>query len=136
MEPEIFILNLLPLNIRNFSSKNRRSTQGRKRANSDSPLILTDYLKQALIGLILGDVSLEKATINSNIRLRFDRGTIHSPPGPPGPPGEYLYFLYELFKDYTLSPPKTTNRKPDNRTGKTYNSIIFKTRMLPCFNYL
>ena len=37
---------------------------------------------------------------------------------------------------YTLSPPKSTNRKPDKRTGKIYNSLIFKTRMLPCFNYL
>ena len=35
-----------------------------------------------------------------------------------------------------LSPPKSTNRKPDKRTGKFYNSLIFKTRMLPCFNYL
>lgn len=72
-------------------------------------------------------MSLEKATNNSNIRLRFDQGIIHS---------DYLYFLYELFKDYTLSPPKSTNRKPDKRTGKIYNSLIFKTRMLPCFNYL
>lgn len=37
---------------------------------------------------------------------------------------------------YTLSPPKSTNRKPDSRTGNIYNSLIFKTRMLPCFNYL
>ena len=37
---------------------------------------------------------------------------------------------------YTLSPPISTNRKPDKRTGKIYNSLIFKTRMLPCFNYL
>ena len=100
----------------------------RKRANSDNPLTLTDYHKQALIGLTLGDVSLDKATGNSNVRLRFDQSiSIHS---------EYIYFLYELFKVYTLSPPKSTNRKPDKRTGKIYNSLIFKTRMLPCFNYL
>lgn len=100
----------------------------RKRANSNSPLSLTEYLKQALIGLTLGDVSLEKATSNSNIRLRFDQSSsIHS---------DYVFFLYQLFKDYTLSPPKSTNRKPDKRTGKIYNSLIFKTRMLPCFNYL
>ena len=49
---------------------------------------------------------------------------------------EYIYFLYGLFKIYTLTPPKSTNRKPDIRTGKIYNSFIFKTRMLPCFNYL
>ena len=35
-----------------------------------------------------------------------------------------------------MSPPKSTNRKPDKRTSKFYNSLIFKTRMLPCFNYL
>ena len=72
-------------------------------------------------------MSLEKATNNSNIRLRFDQSIIHS---------NYLYFLYELFKDYTLTPPKSTNRKSDKCTGKIYNSLIFKTRMLPCFNYL
>ena len=100
----------------------------RKRANSYNPLTLTDYQKQALIGLTLGDVSLEKATSNSNVRLRFDQSiSIHS---------EYIYFLYDLFKDFTLSPPKSTYRKPDKRTGKIYNSLIFKTRMLPCFNYL
>ena len=100
----------------------------RKRTNSNSTLILTDHLKQILIGLILGDLSVEKATPNSNVRLRFDQSSlVHS---------AYLMHLYDLFKDYTLSPPKSTNRKPDNRTGKVYNSLIFKTRMLPCFNYL
>ena len=100
----------------------------RKRTNSNSTLILTDHLKQVLIGLTLGDLSVEKATPNSNVRLRFDQSSlVHS---------AYLMHLYDLFKDYTLSPPKSTNRKPDNRTGKVYNSLIFKTRMLPCFNYL
>lgn len=80
----------------------------RKRANSDNPLTLTDYQKQALIGLTLGDVSLEKATSNSNVRLRFDQSiSIHS---------EYIYFLYDLFKDFTLSPPKSTNAQ---KTGQT-----------------
>ena len=99
----------------------------RKRTNSDNTLELNDYLREALIGFTLGVLSLEKATNNSNIRLRFDQGIIHS---------DSLYFLYDLFKVYTLSYPKSTNRKPDKRTGKTYNSLIFKTIMLPCFNYL
>ena len=39
------------------------------------------------------DVSLEKATSNSNVRLRFDQSiSIHS---------EYIYFLYELLR-FTL----------------------------------
>ena len=107
-----------------------KTKKPRKRANDDNPLTLSDYHKQALIGLTLGDVSLalEKATSNSNVRLRFDQSiSIHS---------DNVYFLYELFKVYTLSPPKSTNRKPDKRAGKIYNSLIFKTRMLPCFNYL
>lgn len=48
----------------------------RQRTNRNSELTLTDYQKQAAIGLVLGDVSLEKATPaepNSNIRLRFDQ---------------------------------------------------------------
>lgn len=110
-----------------LKEKNKNYPTYRTRANAKSNLILTDYLKEALIGLTLGDVSLEKATKNSNIRLRFEQGLIHS---------EYLHFLYDLFKIYTLSSPKITNRKPDKRTGKIYNSLIFKTRMLPCFNYL
>ena len=115
---------------KNFTTKatSEKTKKPRKRLNSDNPLTLTDYHKQALIGLTLGDLSLEKATYNSNVRLRFVKSiSIHS---------EYLYFLYELFKVYTLSPPKSTNRKPDKRTSKFYNSLIFKTRMLPCFNYL
>lgn len=115
---------------KNFTSKATpdQTKKPRKRLNSDNPLTLTDYHRQALIGLTLGDISLEKATRNSNVRLRFYQSiSIHS---------EYLYFLYELFKVYTFTPPKSTNRKPDTRTGKIYNSLIFKTRMLPCFNYL
>lgn len=100
----------------------------RQRTNRNSELTLTDYQKQAAIGLVLGDVSLEKATPNSNIRLRFDQSlALHA---------LYIFFLYDLFKIFTLSPPKPTNRQPDKRTGKVYNSLIFKTRMLPCFNYL
>jgi len=119
---------IILISIKKFSTKIYKSKKARKRTNSDNPLILTDYLKQALIGLILGDVSLEKATTNSNVRLRFDQSSsIHS---------SYLYFLYNLFKDYTLTAPKSTNRKPDKRTGKIYNSLIFKTRMLPCNNFL
>ncbi len=109
-------------NIRQFSDKTPR-----KRKNSNVDISLNKHQSEALIGLILGDVSIEKSTPNSNVRLRFDQSlNLHS---------DYLYFLYELFKEYTLTSPKATNRKPDQRTGKIYNSLNFKTRMLPCFNY-
>jgi hypothetical protein len=124
------VREILPLNMK-FSSSSILHVKGRgsiprKFSNADSLLVLTAYLKERLIGLVLGDMSIEKATPNSNVRLLFDNSShLHS---------DYLYFLYGLFKDYTLTPPRSTNRKPDNRTGKTYNSLIFKTRMLPCFN--
>jgi LAGLIDADG DNA endonuclease family len=35
----------------------------------------------------------------------------------------------------TNTNPKITNRKPDARTGKVYNSIRFSTLCLPCLNY-
>ena len=79
---------------KNFTTKAmpEKPKTPRKRAKSVNPLTLTDYHKQALIGLTLGDVSLEKATNNSNVRLRFDQSiSIHS---------EYIHFLYELFKVY------------------------------------
>ena len=62
-----------------------KTKKPRKRANSDNPLTFTDYHKQALIGLTLEDISLEKATSNSNVRLRFDQSiSIHS---------DYLLFI-------------------------------------------
>jgi hypothetical protein len=100
----------------------------RKRKNRNCSHVLSPYQKEALIGLTLGDISVEKQTPNSNVRLRFDKSKDkHS---------DYLYFLFDIFKFFTLTGPKSTNRKPDVRTGKTYNSLVFRTRSLPCFNYL
>jgi len=84
---------------------------------------LNEFQKQALIGLLLGDVSAE---CNKNTRLKFDQSAnIHY---------NYLMHLYELFKNFVNTEPKITNRKADKRTGKIYNSVIFKTLSLPCFN--
>ena len=93
-QEDIALSSLILIKAKNFSTKAtpEKPKKPRKRANSDNPLTLTDYHKQALIGLTLGDVSLEKATSNSNVRLRFDQSiSIHS---------EYIHFLYELFKVY------------------------------------
>ena len=57
------------------------------------------------------------------MRIRFDQSiSIHS---------EYIYFLYDLFKDFTVSPPKSTNRKPDKRMGKI--AIIVLYLRLECY---
>jgi hypothetical protein len=45
-------------------------------------------------------------------------------------------FLYRLFEPFVGTAPRATQRKPDKRTGKTYDSLQFKTLAFPCFNHL
>ena len=87
---------------------------------------LSDFQKKALIGLLLGDVHIERAKPSHNARLCFDQSlNKHS---------EYIMYLYSIFKDFVGTPPKATNRKPDIRTGKIYNSLQFKTLRYPFFS--
>lgn len=89
---------------------------------------LTLEQKESLIGLILGDISIEKALRSRNARLRFDQSIIHE---------EYrvALFLYNLFELLVNMSPKVQIRKPDSRTGKVYSSIRFATLAMPCLNY-
>jgi len=75
---------------------------------------------------MLGDLNAERLSPTANTRLKFDQ-TIegHS---------EYLHWLADLFKDFVGAPVKPTDRKPDKRTGKIYNSLQFQTLFFPCFN--
>lgn len=89
-------------------------------------LKLSDIQKQTLIGVLLGDGYLNKPKLNHNTKLVFDQSnSLHK---------EYLLHLYEVFESLTNTSPKITNRKPDIRTGKVYNSIRFYTLSLPCLN--
>ena len=89
-------------------------------------MTISFYLEQALIGLLLGDVHVARDGRRVNARLVFDQSkNEHS---------NYIYFLYELFKPFVATEPKSTNRKPDKRTGKVYDSLIFRTLAFPCFN--
>ena len=92
-----------------------------------SQFTLSVELKQILVGLIIGDLFIQKQTLNRNPILFFEQGLVHS---------DYLFHLYELFNSYCSSAPKTNNRLPDRRTGKIYSSIYFRTYSLPCFNEL
>jgi hypothetical protein len=85
---------------------------------------LTLEQKGSLIGLILGDLSIEKGKRSLNARLRFEQSIKHK---------DYLIFLYNLFKPLVNMQPKI--RKPDFRTGKQYNSIRFESLAIPCLNY-
>jgi hypothetical protein len=85
-------------------------------------LVLTDKLKQILIGIILGDGYGQKQGVNT--RFKFEQGII---------PKEYLMHLYSLFSDYCGKAPIIKNRPPNKITGKISSSICFNTLSLPCF---
>jgi hypothetical protein len=52
-------------------------------------------LKEILIGLVLGDLNVQKQKYGKNVRLRFSQGAVNK---------EYLFHLYELFKAYCSCP--------------------------------
>lgn len=90
-------------------------------------LTLSEIQKEVLIGVLLGDAHLSRPKSTHNTKLVFDQSnSLHK---------EYLLHLYDIFKSLTNTEPYTTNRKPDARTGKVYNSIKFSTLSLPCLNY-
>lgn len=111
---------------RDYSKKSTRPSGPKYKKEYKNNIKLSSFLKQALIGLILGDVFVSRIKSHYNTRLVFylskDK---HS---------DYLNYLYFLFEPYVGTEPKSTNRKPDKRTGLTYDSLIFKTLAFPCFN--
>jgi len=84
-------------------------------------LVLTDELKQILIGILLGDGYCQKQGVNT--RFKFEQGIIHE---------DYLMHLYELFSDYSGKAPIIKIRPPNQITGKISKSIYFNTFSLPC----
>ena len=86
-----------------------------------SQFTLSDELKKILVGLILGDLNLQKQS--ANVRVRFKQGIVNK---------DYLMHLYEIFSGYCSSGPKFTNAAPDKRTGIVYTGIYFNTYSLPC----
>jgi hypothetical protein len=85
---------------------------------------LDDYLKQVLVGNILGDVYMRKFSEKANARIIFRQGSKNA---------EYLLHLYSLFQRFVLTPPSVTTIT-DKNTGKTRDNISFSTLALPCFN--
>jgi hypothetical protein len=92
-----------------------------------SQFVLSPRLKEIMTGLLLGDLCIRRPKTAVNVISQFCQGIIHQ---------DYLLHLYDLFEIYCNTGPKTTNRSPDIRTGKTYNTIGFQTLALPCFKEL
>lgn len=79
---------------------------------------LSPFQREALHGLMLGDLHASRGKPTHNTRLQFDQGTVH---------GEYVQHLYDLFSNLINQAIYTTTRQPDPRTGLVYTSFLFKT---------
>jgi len=63
--------------------------------NERSKFELDSYLKQVLIGNILGDVHMRRFSDKSNVRIVFRQGSINA---------SYLLHLYSLYQEFVLTP--------------------------------
>ena len=94
-----------------------------KKAN----LLVTNLLDEIIIGCMLGDLSAEKPSVNSNTRIQFKQSLKNK---------LYIEHLYSLFQEYCGSQPLILSNF-DSRPNKMkeYKAIKFQTLSLPCFNY-
>jgi hypothetical protein len=81
------------------------------------------YLKQILIGNILGDVYMRRFSEKANVRIIFRQGSINA---------SYLLHLYNLFQEFVIKPPSVSTVTYKS-TGKLRYNLSFATLALPCF---
>lgn len=86
---------------------------------------LTEKQKEVLIGIMLGDLNIQKRSKKGNYRLRFEMTSKNK---------IYIYHLYDLFKNYVLKEPYLIQRK--NILGNLVETIRFHTISHPHFDFL
>lgn len=91
-------------------------------------IFLTPEQKEILVGLILGDGTLNRRSPSANTRLLFSQSQIHS---------DYFLSVFHIFKNFCS--PDVANKIPEpvqiKLKDKIYYKISFTTLQLPCFNY-
>ena len=88
--------------------------------------LLTQEQRDAIIGIMLADGSLERGKPTFNTRLRID----HTYPKQE----QYLLSIRTLFAPLIANEPVVIVRKADLRTGKVYKSIYIRTLSFHCLN--
>ena len=78
-------------------------------------LVLSEFQKEVLVGLLLGDGCLERAKNSTGARLKVSQG---------GNQHEFVEWLYEVFKDFVQTPPRL---KQTNRNGRSHSEVVFNT---------
>jgi len=96
------------------------------RTSAKAHMFVTTSLHEVIIGLMLGDLHVEKPSLKHNARLQFKQSTINT---------LYITHLYELLIGFCGSPPIWLSYF-DKRVNKlkVYTSLKLQTLSLPCFN--
>ena len=84
-------------------------------------LSLSEFQKEVLVGLLLGDGCLERSKNSLGARLKVNQSAKQN---------EFVVWLYEIFKDFVRTPPKIKLRQ---RNGINYEEKVFNTLTHPCF---
>lgn len=86
----------------------------RSRILQDS-LILSEYQKEVLVGLLLGDGCIERTENSQVARLKVCQSLRQS---------EFVRWLYEIVKDFVRTPPRLKEKVKNNRR---YDELVFNT---------
>jgi hypothetical protein len=81
---------------------------------------------EVLVGILLGDASLQTESNGRTYRLRVSQSNEHK---------EYLFHLYEIFKNLTSSPPKQYVFTDPRNPLKKYVRWSFSTTQQSCFRF-
>lgn len=110
----------------NFFHSSSQALKKRLTNLERSKFKLDPFIKQVLIGSLLGDAHMRKFSDKANARLVFSQGIQNT---------SYLLHLYNLFKEYVWTSPKISIVTNKN-TQKLNFHFSFATLALPCFNEL
>ena len=89
-------------------------------------LKLTTGQCEVLVGILLGDASLQTESNGKTYRLRISQSEKHK---------DYVFHLYEIFKNLTASPPISYVFTDSRNLGKQYRRWSFSTTQQACFRF-
>lgn len=81
---------------------------------------------EVLVGILLGDASLQTESNGRTYRLRLVQSEEHK---------DYLFHLYDIFKNLTTSPPTRYSFVDSRNAGKVYSRWSFSTTQQACFRF-
>lgn len=86
-------------------------------------LKLSEIQKEILVGILLGDATLETANHGHTYRLKIEQSRRHAP---------YVMHLYDMFREWVNSPPRS---RVVRRHGRTSENVAFATLSVAAFRF-